>query len=93
MKQKMRGAKRAYMRLDVPIVLELVGESITSYVSKSASQNHATVAVEDLSGNIRTGALADWTSRLSNLKSMTLWDGGALDGSVAEAIFDNCYGL
>ncbi|KAH6715310.1 hypothetical protein BKA61DRAFT_549226 [Leptodontidium sp. MPI-SDFR-AT-0119] len=91
MKQKMRGARAASRRLDVPNVLELVGESITSFVSQAANQNRATVAVEDLSGNIRTAALTNWTSRLSKLKSMTLWDGAALDKSVAEAISESCY--
>ncbi|KAG4437151.1 hypothetical protein IFR05_007353 [Cadophora sp. M221] len=91
MKQKMRGARAAYRQLDVPNVLELVGESITSFVSQAASENRATVAVEDLSGNIRTAALTTWASRLSKLKSMTLWDGAALDKSVAEAISESCY--
>merc|ERR1712093_639140 len=91
MKQKMRGAKVSYKKLDVTNVLELVGESITSYVSQAASENRTTVAVEDLSGNIRTTALANWTSRLSKLKSMTLWDGAVLDKSVAEAISESCH--
>ncbi|PBP17688.1 hypothetical protein BUE80_DR011622 [Diplocarpon rosae] len=90
MKLKVRGSK-GYRRLDVPIVLELVGESIARYICKSASMNHATAAVEDLSGNIRTAALANWTGRLSNLKSMTLWDGAALSRSVADAISENCF--
>ncbi|CAL3965985.1 unnamed protein product [Diplocarpon coronariae] len=90
MKLKIRGSK-GYKRLDVPIILELVGESITRYVSKSASLNHATAAVEDLSGNIRSDALAKWTGRLPNLKSMTLWDGAALSRSVADAISENCF--
>ncbi|KAH7321561.1 hypothetical protein BKA65DRAFT_512463 [Rhexocercosporidium sp. MPI-PUGE-AT-0058] len=91
MKQKMRGAKASYKRLEVPNVLELVGESITSFVSQAANENRATVVVEDLSGNIRTAALVNWTSRLSKLKSLSLWDGAALDKSVAEAISESCY--
>ncbi|CZT50217.1 uncharacterized protein RSE6_11161 [Rhynchosporium secalis] len=91
MKSKTRGAKPVYQRLDVPMVLEMVGESITSFVSQAASENMTTVAVEDLSGNIRTTALANWTSRLSNLRSMTLWDGAALNKSVADAISESCY--
>ncbi|KAK0100083.1 hypothetical protein ONS95_013105 [Cadophora gregata] len=91
MKQKMRGAKASFKKLDVANVLELVGESITSFVSQAASENRTTVAVDDLSGNIRTSALANWISRLSKLKSMTLWDGAALDKSVAEAILESCY--
>ncbi|KAI9052243.1 hypothetical protein LZ554_003600 [Drepanopeziza brunnea f. sp. 'monogermtubi'] len=88
---KMRDSKGSHKRLDIPMILELVGESITSYVSHSASMNHATVALEDISGNIGTMALAAWTARLSKLKSMTLWDGAVLDQSVAEAISANCF--
>ncbi|KAJ5046715.1 uncharacterized protein L3040_003947 [Drepanopeziza brunnea f. sp. 'multigermtubi'] len=88
---KMRGSKGSNKRLDIPMILELVGESITSYVSHSASMNHATVALEDISGIIGTMALAAWTARLSKLKSMTLWDGAVLDQSVAEAISANCF--
>lgn len=91
MKQKTRGPKASYIRLDIPVVLELIGESITNFVSQSASQNRTTVAVEDLSGNIRSDALAKWTTRLSKLKSMTLWDGGALNQSIAEALVSSCY--
>ncbi|KAE8447387.1 hypothetical protein EG329_010801 [Mollisiaceae sp. DMI_Dod_QoI] len=87
MKQKVRGPKR----LDIPVILELIGESITSFISDSASQNRATVAVEDLSGNISGTALPKWASRLSKLKSMTLWDGAALNASVATAIGNNCH--
>ncbi|KAF8851146.1 hypothetical protein BDZ45DRAFT_632124 [Acephala macrosclerotiorum] len=91
MEQKTRGAKAAYKRLDIPLVLELIGESITSFISESASQNRGTVAVEDLSGLISAIALPKWASRLSKLKSMTLWDGAALNASVANAIASNCY--
>jgi hydroxyethylthiazole kinase-like sugar kinase family protein len=52
MKQKMRGAKASYKKIDVPGILDLVGESITNFVSQSANQNRATVALEDISGNI-----------------------------------------
>jgi hypothetical protein len=70
MKMKVRGAKgAARRRLDVQGVLEAIGESITSFVSESASQNRATVAVEDISGDIRAAALTRWVSRLSKLKS------------------------
>lgn len=91
MKKNTRGAKAAYKRLDIPLVLELIGESITSFISESASQNRGTVAVEDLSGNISATALPKWASRLSKLKSMTLWDGAALNEIVANAIASNCY--
>lgn len=90
MKQKIRGAKASYKKLDVPIILDLVGESITSYVSTAATQNRATVALEDLSGNISGLALPRWVGRISRLKGMTLWDGAALSESVATSIANNC---
>lgn len=90
MKLKVRGAK-AKKRLDIQLVLELIGESITSFIAESASQNKATVAVEDLSGDIRATVLPKWVSRLSKLKSMTLWDGAVLSASVADAIANNCH--
>ncbi|KAL2067973.1 hypothetical protein VTL71DRAFT_16071 [Oculimacula yallundae] len=91
MSQKTRGGKSIPKRLEVTAVLELVGESITSFISQSASENRTTVAIEDLSGYIHPTALVNWTSRLSNLKSMTLWDGSALNKSVADAIAENCF--
>jgi hypothetical protein len=91
MKLKMRGAKRSYTRLNVPAILERVGESITSYISEAASVKHTTVAVEELSGEISANALSRWAGRLAKLKSMTLWDGSALNEVTALAIADNCY--
>jgi hypothetical protein len=90
-KQKMRGAKTSNKMMNVPDILDLVGESITKFVSQSANQNRATVALEDLSGNISGAALPRWVGRISKLKGMTLWDGAALGGSVATSIANNCH--
>ena len=90
MKQKIRGAKTMYKKLDVPVILDLVGESITNYVSTAATQNRATVALEEISGEINGLALSRWVSRISKLKSLTLWDGAALNESVATSIGHNC---
>lgn len=90
MKQKVRGAKKTYRRLDVPKILELVGESITNFISNSARQNNAIVTVEELSGEIQAGALLTWTRRLSNLRSLTLWDGSVLSESAGAAIAGSC---
>ncbi|KAN0103053.1 hypothetical protein V8E51_011366 [Hyaloscypha variabilis] len=90
MKQKIRGAKALYKKLDVPVILDLVGESITNYVSTAATQNGATVALEEISGEISGLALPRWVGRISKLKSMTLWDGAALSESVATSIGHNC---
>jgi hypothetical protein len=90
MKQKIRSAKASYEKLDVPVILDLVGESITSFVSTAATQNKATVALEDISGDISGLALPRWVGRISRLKGMTLWDGAALSEGVATSIANNC---
>jgi len=90
MKQKVRGAKKAYRRLDAPKILELAGESITKFISKSAAQNRATVTMEELAGQIPAGALLTWTKRLSNLKTLTLWDGSVLNEHIGAAIAEGC---
>jgi hypothetical protein len=90
MKQKMRGAKASYKKMDVPGILDLVGESITNYVSTAANQNKATVALEDISGDINGLSLPRWVGRISRLKGMTLWDGAALTENVATSIANNC---
>jgi hypothetical protein len=74
-KKRTRGRKTIGIRLNIPVVLDLVGESITSFVSVSATENRATVALDDIApGNISSVVLPRWTGRLSRLKSMTLWD-------------------
>ncbi|PQE11901.1 hypothetical protein CJF31_00000034 [Rutstroemia sp. NJR-2017a BVV2] len=81
---------RAPVRLNVEIVLNLIGESITRYVSERADANHTTVALEQLSGDITSVALPIWVGRLSRLRSMTIWDGKALNENVANAILHQC---
>jgi hypothetical protein len=72
-KKKTRASKKpVYQRINIPLVLDLVGESITSFVSESASKNKGTVALEDLAGEISATALQSWASRLSRLKGLTL---------------------
>lgn len=89
--QKTRsGKKSSYIRLNVPIILDLVGESITTYVADAAARDGAIVALEDISGNINTTALQKWASRLSRLKTLTLFDGSVLNGSVADVINRHC---
>jgi hypothetical protein len=90
-KKRTRGGKAIGMRLNIPVVLDLVGESITSFVSVSATENRATVALDDIApGNISSAVLPRWAGRLSRLKSMTLWDGAVLNGEVANAINNYC---
>ncbi|KAH8821567.1 hypothetical protein F5884DRAFT_93422 [Xylogone sp. PMI_703] len=85
-----RTRKRNFLQLNVPEILNLVVESITSFVSSAAKRNKAAVALEELSGNIDSTTLSRCTSRLSRLRSMTLWEGNGLNESVGTAIAENC---
>lgn len=89
-KNKTRKGRALQMRLNVSSVLDLVGESITSYAGEAADRNRATVALEELSGNISKLALSKWASRLSRLKTITLYDGSVLNGEVATVINNHC---
>lgn len=90
-KKRTRNGRVVGMRLDIPVVLELVGESITSFVTVAATENHATVALDDIApGDISSVVLPRWIGRLSRLKSMTLWDGVVLNEDVANAINSSC---
>ncbi|KAG9236613.1 hypothetical protein BJ875DRAFT_215154 [Amylocarpus encephaloides] len=92
MKQKTRNNKKgACVRFNVPGVLDRVGESITNFVFESAKENKYTAALEDISGHISATALPIWTSRLSKLKSMTLWDGSALNEKLAVSMAQTCF--
>lgn len=72
-KKKLRASKKQmYQRIDIPLVLDLVGEFITNFVSTAADKTGASVALEDLAGHINTISLRSWTSKLSKLKSLTL---------------------
>lgn len=83
--------QKSYLRLDIPLVLDLVGESITKYVSEAAIEDRSTVALEDLAGEITSNALETWTRRLARLRGLTLWDGGVLNEKVAKVISSNCF--
>ncbi|RDW70256.1 hypothetical protein BP5796_08653 [Coleophoma crateriformis] len=78
-------------RPNIPLILNKVGDSITEYISRRAALNNSTVALESLRGHIDSAVLPRWTSRLSRLKSLALWDGSALDGTVANAISEHCW--
>jgi len=86
-KKKTRSTKT---RLNVAPILDLVGEYITSYVSDAADRNKAIVALEEISGDISTTALSRWASRLSRLKTITLYDGSVLNEDVATVINKHC---
>ncbi|TAQ85636.1 hypothetical protein B7494_g6046 [Chlorociboria aeruginascens] len=81
-----RSTRARATRIHVPTVLDLVGESITSF----AHRNSAAVALEDLSGQISASSLLTWVGRLSRLTSLTVWDGTVLNESVALEIAEHC---
>ncbi|TEY45012.1 hypothetical protein BOTCAL_0337g00080 [Botryotinia calthae] len=85
-----RSKRGPQVRLNTTNILNLIGESITRYVSERADENHTTVALENLSGDITSVALPIWAGRLSRLKSMTIWDGKSLNENVATVISKNC---
>ncbi|RFU26896.1 hypothetical protein B7463_g9458, partial [Scytalidium lignicola] len=85
-----RTKRRGMLQLNIPEILNLVVESITSFVSSAAKRHGAAVALEELSGNIDSTALSRLTSRLSRLRSMTLWDGSGLNESIGAAIAEYC---
>ncbi|RAL62313.1 hypothetical protein DID88_004879 [Monilinia fructigena] len=86
-----RSKRGPQVRLNTTNILNLVGESITRYVSEFADENHTTVALENLSGDITSLALPMWVGRLSRLKSMTIWDGKSLNENVATVISNKCF--
>jgi hypothetical protein len=89
--KRTRGGKAVAMRLNIPVVLSLVGESITNFVSVAATENDATVALDEIApGDISSAVLPSWTGRLSRLKTMTLWDGVVLNEDLANAINHHC---
>ncbi|KAF4624701.1 hypothetical protein G7Y89_g13467 [Cudoniella acicularis] len=92
-KGKKKGGKTRKTRNDIPQILEGVGESIINFVSEHASRNQSKVALDDLAGDINAESLVKWTSRISKLKSLTVWDGSALGSSVASSIVNNCDGF
>ncbi|ESZ92296.1 hypothetical protein SBOR_7336 [Sclerotinia borealis F-4128] len=86
-RRSMRGPQ---VRLNTTKILDLIGESITRYVSERADENQTTVTLENLSGDITSIALPTWVGRLSRLKSMTIWDGKSLNKNVATVISNKC---
>jgi len=89
-KLKTRHGKKTQKRTNVPLILDLVGESVTNFVSQAAHRNRTTVALEDIAGDINSLALSRWTGRLSRLKSVTLYDGAVLNEDVATSINNHC---
>lgn len=92
-KKTRSGKKNAYIRLNtatIRTIIDLVGESITSYVADAAARDNIIVALEDISGYISHTSLRNWISRLSRLKTLTLYDGSILDRDMAVAINSHC---
>lgn len=84
------GSKKLHVRENVASTIHLIGESITRYVAEAAVHNEANASLEDISGHVEATELSQWASRLSRLKSITLFDGSILNKSVAAAINNHC---
>jgi Leucine-rich repeat (LRR) protein len=92
LKKQLRGSKKQmYQRIDIPAVLDLVGESITNFLSDAATRKHADVGLEDLAGDISSLSLPRWIGQLSRLKRLSLWDGSILNREVALALNATCF--
>ncbi|KAH8600866.1 hypothetical protein B0O99DRAFT_736883 [Bisporella sp. PMI_857] len=87
---KTRAGKIQPRRLEVKKIINLVGESITRFISDSAERSHATAALEEILGPLNQVSLPIWTSRLSRLRSMNLYDANVLNENLAIAINNNC---
>jgi hypothetical protein len=81
---------RSLPKLDKTNILSLVGDSISKFVGESAITHGGTAALEEISGTIEKNALSRWIGCLSRLRSIRLWDGGILDGAVADIISAHC---
>jgi hypothetical protein len=85
-----RSRKNMYGRLNLASIVEAVGESIITYVADYTAHDGTMVALEDISGEISTASLQKWASRLSKLKTLTLYDGSVLNRGVADVISKYC---
>ncbi|KAL5354672.1 hypothetical protein ACLOAV_000761 [Pseudogymnoascus australis] len=85
------GKNRA-ARINIPLIINSVGDSISKYVGDSTNQLGTTAALDtiDLSGNIDPVEFPTWIGRLPRLESMALWDGAVLNGRVGEIIKKHC---
>ena len=78
-------------RINIPLIINSVGDSISKFVGDSANLLGTTAALDaiDLSGNVDPLAFPTWIGRLPRLESMALWDGTVLNGVVGEIIKNN----
>lgn len=88
---KRKSGRNGLVRLNRDIIIDLVGESITNYISRAAAENSSTAALEQLHGATTARSLELWTSRLSRLRSLQVWDGAIFNEKVAAAIHKNCF--
>jgi hypothetical protein len=87
-----RNKEKQRTRMNIPLVINAVGDSISKFVVDSRNAQGTTAALEDidLSGNIDPDTFPRWIGRLSRLESMTLWDGTVLNGHAGEVIKKHC---
>ncbi|OBT62667.1 hypothetical protein VE03_07508 [Pseudogymnoascus sp. 23342-1-I1] len=79
-------------RVNIPLIINSVGDSISKFVGDSANLPGTTAALDtiDLSGNIDPVQFPTWIGRLPRLESMALWDGTVLNGHVGDIIKRHC---
>ncbi|KFY39332.1 hypothetical protein V494_04023 [Pseudogymnoascus sp. VKM F-4513 (FW-928)] len=90
--RNLRSKGRDRTRINIPPIINSVGDSISKFVGDSASLLGTTAALDaiDLSGGIDPTAVPTWIGRLPRLESISLWDGTVLNGDVGEVIRKHC---
>lgn len=82
--------RRPRLKTSSVTLVDKVGELICKYTGESAERNGGTAALEEVSGEIQKESLPKWIRWLPRLRSLTLWTGDILDGSVADVIKYHC---
>ncbi|KFX89909.1 hypothetical protein O988_08423 [Pseudogymnoascus sp. VKM F-3808] len=88
----LRSKGKERTRIDIPLIINSVGDSISKYVGDSANLLGTTASLDaiDLSGNIDPVAFPTWVGRVPRLESMALWDGTVLNEHVGGIIKQHC---
>ncbi|KFY84791.1 hypothetical protein V500_08998 [Pseudogymnoascus sp. VKM F-4518 (FW-2643)] len=88
----LRSKGKERTRINIPLIINSVGDSISKFIGDSANLLGTTAALDsiDLSGNIDPIAFPTWIGRLPRLESMALWDGNVLNAHAGEIIKNHC---
>jgi hypothetical protein len=82
--------RRPKLRPSSIILIDKVGDLICRYTGESAERNGGTAALEEVSGEIQKESLPKWIRWLPRLRSLSLWRGNILNGTVADVIKSHC---